>query len=145
MSGRAKPNASANIPSRITEGRGGGTRQQMSPLKRPRVTGIDCSASSQVTVRDLTKTWRVRVGEFAGVEQTLGSRYGKILAIIKAILPTGHALENHQQLRNLLQTLLPPLVSIHACAHDHVLFIGEHELATECPRMGVSPPSVLLG
>ena len=87
-------------------------------------------ASSQVTVRGLAQV----LGSLQASSKLSDRDMVKIVALVKAILPPGHVVQDLQQLRKLLHALLPPVQAIHACARDHCLFIGALELARECPH-----------
>ena len=93
-------------------------------------------SSSQVTVRGLAQV----LASLQASSKLSDPDMVKIIAIIKAVLPPGHVVRDHQQLRKLLQGSLPPVQAIHACARDHVLFIGKHEFARECPQVGCRLP-----
>lgn len=57
----------------------------------------------------------------------------KIVSVIKAVLPGDQVINDHKSLRALLTKSLPVVQRIHACANDHVLFLGPYKDLEECP------------
>jgi hypothetical protein len=60
----------------------------------------------------------------------------KFVAVIRAILPSGHNLTDHQALRAMLASSLPKVERIHACSNHCVLFYEENESLLACPECG---------
>jgi hypothetical protein len=93
-------------------------------------------SSSEITVRDLAQVLQ----SLQTSAKLADAVMIQIVALLKAILPSGHALNDEKQLRKLVEGLLPPIQCIHACADDHVLFTGKYEHLLHCPYVGCGLP-----
>jgi uncharacterized Zn finger protein (UPF0148 family) len=65
--------------------------------------------------------------------------FDTLLAVIGKMLPEGHILpKNTYESQRLLRGLKMPYEAIHACQNGCVLFRGDHEEATHCPKCKAS-------